>query len=200
MTIIYYFLVSLFRWDMKWITKLGSMWGITRLILVVLACVMIFIDGYIIYDEVTHIQRINTQLERLEPCLQIVSNKPDKRINWGFFRKLDESVWELSKDTDLICSRAKQISIDNALLDVLGISNVSSVKNPMTVKLPNGNTLGSVPKGTTKEQIKEIAIKSGLAKESDFVKPWKIYLNNQNKGRNIFDQFDLPDGYTLDSY
>ncbi len=170
MAIIYYFLVSLFRWDMKWITKLGSMWGITRLILVILAGVMIFIDGYIIHGKVTHIQRINSQLERLEPCLQVVDNQPNNQLHWGFVRKLNQSVWELRKDTDLICGRAIGIKLDDAFLEVLGISNASDVKNAITVTLPNGKTVGSVPKGTTKEQVKEIAIKSGLAKESDFVK------------------------------
>ena len=170
MAIIYYFLVSLFRWDMKWITKLGSMWGITRLILVILAGVMIFIDGYIIHGKLTHIQRINTQLERLEPCLQVIDNQPNNQLHWGFVRKLNQSVWELRKDTDLICGRAMGIKLDDAFLEVLGISNASDVKNAITVTLPNGNTVGSVPKGTTKEQVKEIAIKSGLAKESDFVK------------------------------
>lgn len=105
-TIIYYLLVALFRWDMKWMSKLGLMWGITRLLLVILACIMLFIDGSLIHDKVTHIQRINVQLERLQPCMQIVDNKPNKQLEWGLVRKLEQSEWELRKDTDRICEIA----------------------------------------------------------------------------------------------
>ncbi|EKY4211806.1 hypothetical protein ACW0Z6_004065 [Vibrio alginolyticus] len=187
MTIIYYLLVSLFRWEIKWITKLGSMWGITRLLLVILACITLFMDGYLIHDKVTHIQRINVQLDRLEPCLQIAGNKPNKQLEWGVFRKLEQSEWELRKDTDEICKVANGILIGNrldaAFFEVLGVSNASQVKNGITVKLPNGNTVDSIPKGTTKEQVKQIAIKSGLAKESDFT---------ATNTPNVFDQFDSP--------
>jgi len=119
MTVIHYLLVALFRWDMKWILKLGVMWGVTRLFLVLLACVAFFIDGDFIYDKVTHVQRINAQLERLEPCLQVADNKPNKQLEWGVVRKLEQSEWELRKDTDEICKAA----------------------NGITVTLPNGNTV-----------------------------------------------------------
>jgi len=106
MTIIYYLLVALFRWDIRWMTKFSSMWGITRLLLVILACTTLFIDGSLIHGQVIHIQRINVQLERLEPCLQIADNMSNKQLEWGVVRKLEQSEWELRQDTDRVCEIA----------------------------------------------------------------------------------------------
>jgi len=106
MIIIYYLLVALFRWDMRWISKLGSMWGITRLLLVILACTTLFIDGFLIHRQIIHIQRINVQLERLEPCLEIADNMSNKPLEWGVIRKFEQSVWELRQDTDRVCEIA----------------------------------------------------------------------------------------------
>jgi len=152
MIIIYYLLVALFRWDMKWILKLGVMWGVTRLFLVLLACFVLFIDGYFIYNKVTHVQGINVQLERLELCLQVAGNKPNKQLEWDLVRKIEQSEWELRKDTDEICKVANGILIDKKLdavfFEVLGVSNASPVKDGITVTLPNGNTVEQ-PQDTT---------------------------------------------------
>ena len=168
MTIIYYFLVSLFRWDIKWIFRLSTMWGITRLILVIFAFLMLIIDSVFIYDKVLHLQRINVQLERIEMCSQIVSNESNKKLNWGIIHKLELSVSEVKNEANIICKRVKTKKLNNAFLDVLGIPSISDMNNAITVILPNGNTISSVPKRATKGQVKEIAIKAGLAQESDF--------------------------------
>lgn len=106
MTIIYYLSTALFRWDIKWIIKLRSMWGITRLSLVfVLICTIMF-DGYHIHDTFEHIQRINNQLARISDCMQKLGQEPN--VNWSFIKKFEAWEPEVREDANLICSRVDQ--------------------------------------------------------------------------------------------
>lgn len=186
MSIIYYLLVSLFRWDMKWILKLSSMWGITRLFLVLIVCATLMFDGYYLYDKITHVQRINTELKRAEPCILDLGYTVDSRLNWGLVRKLKQSEWSLRENTDELCRRASVKRLDQAYIEVLGVSRDLLIKDPINVTLPNGKTINSIPRETTEEQIKEIAIRAGLAKKSDFNNGRKIKIVEVNP----FDQFD----------
>lgn len=104
MTIIYYLSIALFRWDMKWIVKLRSMWGITRLSLVFFLLSTLIFDGYHINNTVEHIQLIDIQLARISNCAQNLDKKPD--IHWSLINKFESNEREVKKHADLICHQA----------------------------------------------------------------------------------------------
>ncbi|WBA13856.1 hypothetical protein [Salinivibrio proteolyticus] len=169
MSLIYYIMVALFRWDLKWIFRLKAMWGITRLSLVIAMTLTLIIDGYYLYERANSIYLVSAQLDRQESCSRIIKEDPSYILDREAIKHDYDSFGAIKDLTDKLCRKARAARLSRAISEVLGAHKLPTDRGTISVRLPNGEVMEQIPENATKQQVKEIAIKAGLAKKTDFI-------------------------------